>query len=67
MNAELLKYFISKSGMNLQQFAELLGITYNSLYKKMVKVDGFSVGEIKVIAKTLSLTKNDVLDIFFDD
>lgn len=67
MDISLLRYHIFKNGMSLKCLAKELGITYNALYKKMSKRDGFSVSEIRKISGCLNLTKEDVWDIFFAD
>ena len=65
MDSALLKYHVNKNNLTLKQFSEGMGISYNALYKKMTKSDGFSVNEIKEIANTLELKETDIFDIFF--
>lgn len=53
--------------MTLKEYAKSLGISYNALYKKTSKQDGFSVDEVKKTVICLSLSYEDVLAIFFND
>lgn len=67
MDTALLRYHISKNNMNLQEYAKELGVSYNALYKKMSKKNGFSVSEIKITIKCLNLKEQDFINIFFVD
>lgn len=67
MNIALLKYYIELKGMNLTQFAALLGVNRSFIYAKMRKPDSFSRAEIKLIIQKLDLTQDEMLNIFFPD
>ncbi|CUN11908.1 hypothetical protein GMB34_13785 [Turicibacter sanguinis] len=67
MNIALLKYHIEIKGMNLTQFAALLGVNRSLIYAKMRKPDSFSRAEIKLISQKLDLTQEEMLHIFFPD
>lgn len=67
MNVALLKYYIGLKGMNLTQFAALLGVNRSFIYAKMRKPDSFSRAEMKLIIQKLDLTQDEVLNIFFSD
>lgn len=67
MNVALLKYYIGLRGMNLTQFAALLGVNRSFIYAKLRKPDSFSRSDIKLIMQTLDLTPDELLNIFFPD
>lgn len=67
VNIALLKYYIELKGMNLTQFAALLGVNRSFIYAKMRKPDSFSRAEIKLIIQKLDLTQDEMLNIFFPD
>lgn len=67
MNVALLKYYIGLRGMNLTQFATLLGVNRSFIYAKMRRPDSFSRAEIKLIMDKLDLTKDEMFNIFFSD
>lgn len=67
MNVALLKYYIGLRGMNLTQFATLLGVNRSFIYAKMRKPDSFSRSEIELIMQKLDLTPDEMLNIFFSD
>ena len=67
MNVALLKYYIELRGMNLTQFAELLGVSRSYLYARMRNPDKISRTDMKLIMQTLELTREEMFNIFFSD
>ena len=67
MNVALLKYYIELRGMNLTQFAELLGVSRSCLYAKMRKPDNLSRTDMKLIMQKLELAPEEMFNIFFSD
>ena len=67
MNVALLKYYIELRGMNLTQFAELMGVSRSYLYARMRNPDKISRTDMKLIMQTLELAPEEMLNIFFSD
>ena len=67
MNVALLKYYLDLRGMNLTQFAELLGVNRSFIYARMRKPDSLSRSDINLIMQKLELTPDEMLNIFFPD
>ncbi len=67
MNIALLKYHIGRKGMNLTQFATLLGVNRSFIYSKMRNPDSLSRADINLIISKLDLTQDEMLNIFFPE
>ena len=67
MNVALLKYYIELRGMNLTQFAELMGVSRSYLYARMRNPDKISRTDMKLIMQTLELPREEMFNIFFSD
>ena len=67
MNVNLLRAKIVEKGYTLKKFSETTGIKKSALYRKLSKISEFDRYEIEVISKTLSLTNEEICDIFFTD
>ena len=67
MNVALLKYYIELRGMNLTQFAELMGVSRSYLYARMRNPDKISRTDMKLIMQTLELPREEIFNIFFSD
>lgn len=61
----LLKYFLARQGVSVNELAEILQLTRGTMSKKINGRADFSLQEVRRIAKILSLTKEDVWSIFF--
>lgn len=64
MNANLLRAAIAERGMNQARLADAIGISSNSLSRKMTGKREFSVAEASAIARVLRLENPQ--RIFFD-
>ena len=67
MNVALLKYYIELRGMNLTQFAELMGVSRSYLYARMRNPDKISRTDMKLIMQTLEWPREEMFNIFFSD
>ncbi len=59
------KGFIILKGYGLTDIAKWLDINPTTLYRKMARNGDFSRKEINLISEKLSLTQNEINDIFF--
>lgn len=64
MNVNKLRGKIVEHGLTVGQLAERIGIGRAALYRKM-KDGSFTVREAQLISRELSLSSQDVMDIFF--
>lgn len=64
-NARMLKYFVMKNGLSLEDIANSLGVNPSTLYRKMRGDSDFTRTEITIIRDRLHLTNEDVASIFF--
>lgn len=62
-----LKEQLEKKGVGLQGLSEILGVTYQTLSKKMNEHVDFTRKEIKLMKGVLELTAEQVDYIFFAD
>jgi len=68
MNVNKLKGKIVENGLNVATLASKIGIDTSSFYRKMNNQgETFTVKEVNLICKHLSLTKEEALSIFFAD
>lgn len=67
INIHLLKSYIVKNGMTIDEVARNLGINPATLYRKMNGKSELSIGEAEQLISTLSIEKNDIVSIFFND
>lgn len=66
-NRNLLKSKLALVGMSEKKLAEAAGISYPAYNKKIVGKVYFTVKDIFKIAKVLSLTGEDIVEIFFSE
>lgn len=66
-NRNLLKSKIALVGMSEKKLAEAADISYAAYNKKIVGKVYFTVKDIFKIAKVLSLTGEDIVEIFFSE
>jgi len=64
MNINKLRGKIVENGLTIGQLAERIGIDRATLYRKM-KDGSFTVKEAQSISRELSLSTQEVMDIFF--
>ena len=64
-NGSMLAKIIKESGHTQEEFAELLGITRQGLYKKLCNKSEFRVSEMEKAAEFLKLTDKQKTQIFF--
>ena len=67
MNKDLLRYFMAKKSVSAGSLSEALGIDPSTFSRKLNGHTEFVHGEIAGIARTLDLTGEQVVDIFFAD
>ena len=66
VNANKLKGKIVERGMTVGRLAQEVGMDRATMYRKL-KDGSFTVKEAQLIGLALGLTKQDVMDIFFND
>lgn len=64
-DGNLLKYFLARKKMNIKDLAEKLNLNASTLSLKLNGHRDFTISEVREIAKILSLSKQNVWDIFF--
>lgn len=69
MDYELLKVKMKKNKITYEAMAKMLGITLNGFSNKINQINssGFYVDEANLIRKTLNLTREETLTIFFNN
>lgn len=67
VQGSMLKAVIISKNMTMKQFAEKLGISRATLWRKTKNPNIFTRAEIKAAANILSLDGADVMDIFFNE
>ena len=63
-NSERLRKKVEEFGITFTFLAEKIGITRESLYKKMRNETEFKASEISGVAKTLRLSQKEINEIF---
>ncbi len=64
-DGNLLKYFLARKEMSIKDLAGRLGLNVSTLSQKLNGHRDFTISEVREIAKILSLSKQNVWDIFF--
>lgn len=64
-DGNLLKYFLAREEMSIKDLAEKLNLNVSTLSLKLNGHRDFTISEVREIAKILSLSKQNVWDIFF--
>ena len=65
-NTQLLKAKIVEKNMTQEEIAHKSGISRSSFYRKMKnKGGGFTLSEARKIVDTLTLSNNEIINIFF--
>lgn len=64
MDMEYLKYRIRKDNMNLEEFAQMIGISRTSFYKKLKGETEWTCEEMKKIKDTFNLSVEEFNKIF---
>ncbi|MGD9276548.1 MAG: helix-turn-helix transcriptional regulator [Candidatus Pacearchaeota archaeon] len=59
-NGEKFKRLLGEKGLTVHDMAAKLGIKYDSLYRKIVNINGFKMSEIIIILETLNKTFEEV-------
>lgn len=67
MKLNELKAEIVRNDLTLEELAKLTNMTRSTLWRRFNDPDGFTLGEITKITKTLKLDGPKVVDIFFAD
>lgn len=66
VNVARLKGKVVEKGMNGEMLSDALGIDQSTYYRKLKDAGkNFTVNQVFTIVKTLSLTKEEAIDIFF--
>ena len=65
MNANLLRAKIIENGFTIKSFSSATGIKKNSLYRRLSGCSEFDRKEIEIISQVLSLTSEQIYEIFF--
>ena len=61
-----LKDFIRKKGLSIRRLADMCDFDYSVLYGRLSGKTEFTVGEIEVVAKCLSMSDIEIMLYFFD-
>jgi len=67
MKLNELKAEIVRKGLNIEDFAEKIGMTKTTLWRRFSETNDFTLQEMTTIKQVLSLSNEKVLDIFFAD
>lgn len=67
MRLKELKFEISKNKYGMGEFAELLGLSRSTLFRKINGITEFKLVEIQQIKELLKLSDERTIQIFFDD
>ncbi len=67
MNSRKLMAKRVEKGLTIQDMANILGISKNAYWFKEKGRTSFKREELKKVIKTLNLSKDDFIEIFFDD
>ncbi len=65
LNANKLKAKLVENDINVETFAKMIGISKDTMYRRINDGESFTLGEIDASISTLSLTIEDVNAIFF--
>jgi transcriptional regulator with XRE-family HTH domain len=65
MQPNELKAEIVRNGLTIEELANKANISRTTLWRRLANPDEFTRAEINAIAKTLNLSGQKVLDIFF--
>jgi hypothetical protein len=66
MNTNLLRGYIISKGWKFSDFRKKIGITETAFYRKSHGITEFTCSEISKIIKVLGLSKDEVMNIFFN-
>ncbi len=66
-NISKLKGKIAEKGMKQYELAEKIKVNKSTLNRKIKSGENFTLGEAIRISKALSLTKEEAMEIFFND
>lgn len=64
MNVNKLKAKIVERGMNVEAFAEAIGIGRSSLYRKLNASEKITIGEAQKMKDALNMTDDEAYEIF---
>lgn len=67
MRLNELKFEISKKRYGMSEFAELLGLSRSTLFRKINGITEFKLAEIQQIKKLLNLSDQRTIEIFFEE
>lgn len=69
VNINKLKGRIVEKGLSVELVAQSMGIDRSTLYRKMKDQSGdsFTISDVQSISRILSLSAQDVTDIFFNE
>ena len=67
MKVNELRAAVVRAGMSMEMFAKKLGISKKSLYSRLNGNVEFELDELRRAKKTLALSNEAFMDIFFDD
>lgn len=66
MNVNKLKGKMVERGLNVEKFAELIGVERSSMYRKLNNAEKITIGEANRMRDALSLTNEEATAIFFE-
>lgn len=67
MNINELKAEIARHDLTIPKLAEKINMSKKTLYSRVKGETSFTQSEISLIASTLSLSKERIIEIFFDE
>ena len=67
MNHQKLRAKLVENGLNAEQLAEMIGVAASTLRNKLAGRNEFTQREISSIARFLKISREEILDIFFDE
>lgn len=67
MKINELKAEIVRNGLDIESFADSIGVGRTTMWRRFGNPDTFTLGEITSMAKVLNLSGTRIIEIFFDE
>lgn len=64
LNVNKLKAKMIEKGYNVESLAVALGMDKSTLYRKLQRLEAFTIGEVRKIKEILELTDSEAVEIF---
>lgn len=67
VNTRKLRGIMVEKGYSQKEISDALGIHFSTLYRKLKSGDDFTIGETNKLVEILSLSRDETLNIFFNN